>query len=142
MSFDMYRSERNHTATPQHIVAPLGGMSLWAAVWIVLIGVVLFLVIPRVGTGYFTRATTQSLLISGFTDSVQLGEIGQVKLSSAVVMHARQISGIPFAVLKWRGGALDPVGGHHRSRNDRKRPLLPPAPVGGILLPPIQQQDD
>src|SRR5437667_690350 len=142
MSFDMYRSERNHTATPQHIVAPLGGMSLWAAVWIVLIGVVLFLVIPRVGTGYFTRATTQSLLISGFTDSVQLGEIGQVKLSSAVVMHARQISGIPFAVLKWRGVALDRFDGHNWSRTDRKRRLLQPSLEGEFWLRPIEHQDD
>src|SRR5438094_6240008 len=120
----------------------LGGMSLWAAVWIVLIGVVLFLVIPRVGTGYFTRATTQSLLISGFTDSVQLGEIGQVKLSSAVVMHARQISGIPFAVLKWRGVALDRFDGHNWSRTDRKRRLLQPSLEGEFWLRPIEHQDD
>src|SRR2546430_13296264 len=45
----------------------------------------------RSGSGYFTRATAQSVLMFGFTDSVQLGEIGQVKLSSAVVMHARPI---------------------------------------------------
>src|SRR6266581_959494 len=133
MSFDMYRSERNHTATPQQIVAPLGGMSLWAAVWIVLIGVVLFLVIPRVGTGYFTRATTQSLLISGFTDSVQLGEIGQVKLSSAVVMHAQQISGLPFAVLKWRGVALDRFDGHNWSRTARNQRAIWAVP-GAIRL--------
>src|SRR5205823_1550284 len=85
MSFDMYRSQRNQVPDVQRVAAPLSGMSLWAAVWIVLTGTVLFLIIPRVGTGYFTRAATQSLLISGFTDSVQLGEIGQVKLSSAVV---------------------------------------------------------
>src|SRR5437870_9314601 len=103
-------------------------MSLWAAVWIVLIGVVLFLVIPRVGTGYFTRATAQSLLLSGFTDSVQLGEIGQVKLSTAVVMHARQIAGPPFGVLKWRGIALDGFDGHNWFKTDRKRSLLQASP--------------
>src|SRR5436190_12255853 len=142
MSFDMYRSERNQTATLERIVAPLGGMSLWAAAWIVLIGVVLFLVIPRVGTGYFTRATTQSLLISGFTDSVQVGELGQGKLSSAVVMHARQISGIPFAVLKWRGVALDRFDGHNWSRTDRKRRLLQSSLEGEFWLRPVEHQDD
>ena len=124
MSFDMYRSERKSTVAAEHVAAPLSGMSLWAAVWIVLTGVVLFLIIPRVGTGYFTRAASQSLLISGFTDSVQLGEIGQVKLSSAVVMHARQISGSPFAVLKWRGIALDRFDGHNWYKTDRRRRLL------------------
>ena len=70
MSFDMYRSERNSTAKAQQVAIPLGGMSLWATVWIILTGVVFFLIIPRVGTGYFTRAAAQSLLVSCFTDSV------------------------------------------------------------------------
>src|SRR5439155_16959875 len=74
MSFDMYRSERNTAATAERVTAPLTGMSLWAAVWIVVTGAVLFLVIPRSGSGYFTRATAQSVLMFGFTDSVQLGE--------------------------------------------------------------------
>src|SRR4029453_10876456 len=81
MSFDMYRSERSTTKRSQRVAMPLSGMSLWATVWIILMAVVLFLVIPRVGTGYFTRAAVQQLLVSGFTDTVQLGEIGQVKLS-------------------------------------------------------------
>src|SRR5262249_27893818 len=103
MSFDMYRWRRNIASDTQRVAVPLSGMSVWAAMWIVLTGTILFLLIPRVGTGYFTRAATQSLLISGFTDSVQLGDIGQVKLSSAVVMHARRITGPTAAVFKWRG---------------------------------------
>src|SRR5262249_56383247 len=70
MSFDMYRSERAATAQAEGVEASLTGMSVWATMWIVLTGVVLFLVIPRVGTGYFTRAAAQSLLVSGFTDRV------------------------------------------------------------------------
>src|SRR6059036_2657840 len=71
MSFDMYRSERKNTAQSQQVVMPLSGMSLWATVCILLTGFLLFLIIPRVGTGYFTRATAESLLASGFTDRVQ-----------------------------------------------------------------------
>ena len=141
MSFDMYRSEQKSTVAAEHVAAPLGGMSLWAAVWIILTGVVLFLIIPRVGTGYFTRAAAQSLLISGFTDSVQLGEIGQVKLSSAVVMHARQISGSPFAVLKWRGIALDRFDGHNWYKTDRRRRLLQ-SPDGEFWIRPVVEQSD
>src|SRR5438132_3704920 len=47
MSFDMYRSERKGTAQARNVAAPLGGMSLWATVWIIVTGVVLFLIIPR-----------------------------------------------------------------------------------------------
>lgn len=120
MSFDMYRSERSATSRAEDAAAPLTGMSVWATIWIIVTGVALFLIIPRVGTGYFTRAAAQSLLVSGFTDRVQLGEIGEVKRSTAVVMHARQISGKPFDVLKWRGIALDRFDGHNWVKTNRR----------------------
>src|SRR5215813_4977063 len=60
MSFDMYRSERKNATTAQEVAMPISGMSLWATLWIILTGFVLFLIIPRVGTGYFTRAAGQS----------------------------------------------------------------------------------
>jgi hypothetical protein len=125
MSFDMYRSERKNRSPVLEIGAPLAGMSIWATVWIILTGVVLFIMIPRVGTGYFTQAAAQSLLISGFTDSVHLGDIGQVKLSTAVVMHARQISGESFALVKWRAVALDRFDGHSWSKTNLKRSMVP-----------------
>src|SRR5947207_1260023 len=142
MSFDMYRSQREKIPDAQRVAVPLSGMSLWATVWIVLTGTLLFLVIPRVGTGYFTRAAAQSLLISGFTDAVQLGEIGQVKLSSAVVMHARRISGPTSAVFKWRGIALDRFDGHNWYKTDRKRRLIQPAPDGEYWIRPVVNQGD
>ncbi len=142
MSFDMYRSERSRTAGAEHVAVPLTGMSLWAALWIIFAGSVLFLVIPRVGTGYFTRADAQSLLLSGFTDAVQLGEIGQVKLNSAVVMHARPISGPPSEVLKWRGIALDRFDGHNWYKTDRKRRFLQPSPSGDYWIRPVVEKQD
>jgi protein-glutamine gamma-glutamyltransferase len=142
MSFDMYRSERESAAQAQNVTMPVGGISLWATVWIILIGIVLFLLIPRVGTGYFTRAAAQSLLVSGFTDSVQLGEIGQVKLSGAVVMHARQISGAPFAVVKWRGIVLENFDGHNWSKSDRQHYGLRPSPDGQFVLHPVVESRD
>jgi transglutaminase-like putative cysteine protease len=142
MSFDMYRSERNSAAEALQVVAPLGGMSVWATIWIILAGVVLFLVIPRVGTGYFTRAAAQALLVSGFTDTVQLGDIGQVKLSSSVVMHARQISGTPFGVLKWRGIALDRFDGHNWYNTDRRRLQLKASTDEQYLVRPVDHARD
>ena len=121
MSFDMYRSERKNRAQAQQVAMPLSGMSLWATLWIIFTGIVLFLMIPRVGTGYFTQAAAQSLLASGFGDSVELGDIGQVKLSTAVVMHVRQLSGPPFVALKWRGVALNHFDGRNWLRTGRKR---------------------
>ena len=142
MSFDMYRSERKTTMQVRDAGAHLAGMSIWATVWIIVTAVILFLVIPRVGTGYFTRAAAQSLLVSGFTDRVQLGEIGEVKRSTAVVMHARQINGTPFAVLKWRGIALDKFDGHNWSNTRRKLSLLEPSPDDEYRIKPVVQSRD
>jgi transglutaminase-like putative cysteine protease len=138
MSFDMYRSERATTAqSKEDIGAPLTGMSVWATIWIVLTGAALFLVIPRIGTGYFTRAAAQSLLVSGFTDRVQLGEIGEVKKSTAVVMHARQLSGMPFAILKWRGVSLDRFDGHNWIKTDRHHVALDASPNNEYWIHPV-----
>lgn len=142
MSFDMYRSERKNETQAGQVAVPLGGMSLWATIWIILTGIVLFFVIPRVGTGYFSRAATQSLLLSGFSDSMQLGEIGQVKLGTAVVMHAKQLSGTPFSVLKWRGIALDRFDGRNWSKTERKRSLVQQSPPGEYWLQPVSQPGD
>jgi transglutaminase-like putative cysteine protease len=85
------------------------------------VGGALFFVIPRVGTGYLSRASVPPLLLSGFTDSVDLGQIGQLKKSSAVVMHSRRVNGTRFAVLKWRGVALDTFDGFNWSKRIRSR---------------------
>jgi transglutaminase-like putative cysteine protease len=142
MSFDMYRAERRSQSKAQEVGMPLGGMSLWATVWIILTGCVLFLIIPRVGTGYFTRAAAQALLVSGFTESVQLGEIGQVKLNGAVVMHARQISGTRFAVLKWRGIALDRFDGRNWLKTDRTHFPVQGSADGHYSIRPVVRASD
>ena len=122
MSFDMYRSQRaSPQATTRDAAVSLGGMSVWTTFCIIAVGSALFFVIPRVGTGYFTRAASSPLLLSGFNDNVKLGQIGQLKLSSAVVMHAKRLAGTPFAVLKWRGVVLDTFDGSNWEKKNRAR---------------------
>ncbi len=125
MSFDICRSQRE-TSEAGHIPVdgPLGGMSLWATSWIVIIGLLLFFALPRIGTGYFSRAATQALLLSGFTDTVELGDIGEVKLSSALVMRTRVLDGAPSSIPKWRGLALDTFDGHTWSKSNRRHRRL------------------
>jgi len=141
MSFDMYRSEKKAAVTDRDATVPLGSMSVWATLWILVMGVALFFMIPRVGTGYFSRATTPSLLLSGFTENVQLGQIGQVKLSSAVVMRARRISGTPYAAFRWRGISLDSFDGKAWYKTDRSRSSIPRSPGGQYTIRPAESPD-
>jgi transglutaminase-like putative cysteine protease len=136
MSFDMYRSWRNSNSAVDRIDGPLGAMSVWATLCVVAIGVALFFIIPRIGTGYFSRADAPGLVLSGFTENVQLGEIGQVKLSSAVVMRAKLKNGTPYAILKWRGISLDTFDGKSWYRTDRKRQPAPILGNGQFLVHP------
>jgi protein-glutamine gamma-glutamyltransferase len=125
MSFDMHRSQRKAPRLESGDAAKaLSGMSVWATMWIIVVGAGLFFVIPRVGTGYFTRAASSPLLLSGFNDNVKLGQIGELKLSSAVVMHAKRLAGTPFAVLKWRGVALDTFDGSDWRKKNRSRSMV------------------
>jgi len=68
-----------------------------------------FLILPRIGVGFFSRQAGGLLKIAGFSDTVRLGDMGEVKLDPTVVMRAE----IPGAFVSperppyWRGRAFD-----------------------------------
>ncbi|MFZ3212113.1 MAG: DUF3488 domain-containing protein, partial [Terriglobales bacterium] len=67
----------------------------------------IFFIMPRLSTRYLTAYAPHNALVSGFSDDVRLGEIGQIQQSDTVVMHI-QIDGDTRGGydLKWRGVAL------------------------------------
>ena len=77
----------------------------------VALATVLFFVIPRGRSGYFSSMGRSGEKITGFSDSVELGEIGQIKKSSAVVMHIQTDGLSPFHAIKWRGIGLTTFDG-------------------------------
>ncbi len=81
------------------------GIAMLAAVLVLATGI--FFVLPRLSAGYLSSFAPRSDFVSGFSDNIQLGQIGQIKQSDAVVMHV-QIDGDhgDAADLKWRGLAL------------------------------------
>jgi transglutaminase-like putative cysteine protease len=139
MSFDIYRSHRESRMSARDAAVALSSVSGWTTLWIVVLGGALFFVIPRVGTGYFTRASAPPLLLSGFSDQVELGQIGRLKLSTAVVMHAKRIVGTPSALLRWRGVALDTFDGNNWSKRDRtRRPIASRNSVYSVRGGPVR----
>ena len=75
-------------------------------------GAVIFFIIPRLNAGYLSGFNLQPSLISGFTDDVELGQIGEIKKSSAVVMRIK-VEGNPVVArnMHWRGIALTTFDG-------------------------------
>ncbi len=85
--------------------------ALGAAVFCVTIGAIvagglLFFFFPRFSAGYLGRTSISTTLMSGFTDSVELGEIGEIKKNTAVVMRVQTGAPIEYNQLRWRGIAL------------------------------------
>jgi protein-glutamine gamma-glutamyltransferase len=85
----------------------LGFTSALVAVGAMAIGTVIFFLLPRVTAGYLSALNLQPKLMTGFSDSVTLGEIGEIQKSSAVVMRIH-IDGPPTLGegMHWRGIVL------------------------------------
>ena len=67
----------------------------------------IFFILPRRAGGFLSSYAGGGDISTGFSDRVQLGQIGQIQQSSSVVMHV-QIDGDTRGAydLKWRGVAL------------------------------------
>jgi transglutaminase-like putative cysteine protease len=84
----------------------------------------IFFFLPRVSSRYLSAYTPTSDVSTGFTDRVQLGRIGQIQQSSAVVMHIEIQNDTQGAYdLKWRGVALSSFDGKAWSNGFEQTPL-------------------
>jgi transglutaminase-like putative cysteine protease len=81
------------------------------AIGAILIGSLLFFFFPRFSAGYFARTGFQPSLMTGFTDSVELGRIGEIKKDNSVVMRVQTGAPVNYPMLRWRGIALSTFDG-------------------------------
>ena len=72
----------------------------------ILCGIILFFLLPRVSAGYMGKTSFNPTLLSGFSDQVELGQIGEIKKSSAVVLRVETGALVNYPALRWRGNAL------------------------------------
>jgi len=99
-------------------------LPLVAVILLVLIFVLalpLFLFAPRSGSAALTRGGAALTNFIGFSESVNLGEIGDLKRDNAVVMHVRIEDPQPPRDLRWRGVALDEFTGRGWKKSDVAR---------------------
>ena len=88
--------------------------------------VALFFALPRRTGGYLGAFAPNNQFVSGFSDSVELGQIGQIQQSSVVVMHV-QIAGDTTGrhSLLWRGVALSLFDGRRWQSPENFIALVP-----------------
>jgi transglutaminase-like putative cysteine protease len=106
---------------------------------ILLGGTAIFFLVPRVSTGYLGAYAPGGQLATGFSDSVRLGQIGEIQQSNSVVMHV-QIEGDSAGVydLKWRGVTLSLFDG--RNWSNPLPEILVPRSREGVFA--IRGQED
>jgi transglutaminase-like putative cysteine protease len=105
-----------HSSDPQehrHLAFALARIVPGLMVMILIGGAALFFVMPRLSAGYLGGYSFGTDISSGFSDRVQLGQIGRIQQSKSVVMHI-QIDGDKVGKydLHWRGVALGEFDGH------------------------------
>jgi transglutaminase-like putative cysteine protease len=105
-----YKKPENKEKTFAKI--PLARLPLTAIALLVLIivfAVPLFFALPRVGGAGLGSNSKELSNVTGFSDSVNLGEIGSLLQNDQIVMRARidKTDGKNLGALHWRGVALD-----------------------------------
>jgi transglutaminase-like putative cysteine protease len=111
-----------------------------ALVLMILVGAAaVFFLLPRVSAGYLGGYSFGTDFSTGFSDRVQLGRIGQIQQSDAVVMHI-QIDGDRQGryALHWRGVALANFDGKNWS-NPREQVSLQREGNGEFAIPLFSQ---
>ena len=80
----------------------------------------LFFILPRTAEAALSRLIAHRVFLPGFSNQVNLGDIGEIKTSSLPVMHIRMDSAQVVGPLKWRGAALTDFDGKRWTNPSRK----------------------
>ncbi len=111
----------------------LSWASLSVALGAIAIGATLFFFFPRFSAGYLGRTSFNPALMTGFNDDVEIGQIGEIKKDSTVVMRVQTGQPIGYPQLRWRGIALANFDGRHWTSSERGAQTLLPNAEGWIF---------
>jgi protein-glutamine gamma-glutamyltransferase len=114
----------------------LGKTTAGLALGIIVLASLLFFMIPRYRSGYLTGLGMHPQNISGFSESVDLGDLGRILRSGSVVLRVLP-EGNPrqYQDLKWRGVALNSFDGKHWYNDNTQQTPLEPHANDQFILP-------
>ena len=113
--------------------------ALTVAVGAILLGGALFFFFPRFSAGYLGRTSMQPSLMTGFTDDIELGQIGEIKKNPTVVMRVKTGKPVPYPQLRWRGIALSTFDGKRWSTPNHHPAAIAPDVTGWIYVADPEQ---
>ena len=120
-SQDNASSDFEHVLTRRFVMVTNG-----IAVGSFVVMLVFFAITPRIGAGFITQQHKDPIAVSGFSETVELGEIGAVKLDSTIVMRVDLPErNAPIDNLYFRGVAFDFYDGRSWNNTRAERKPLP-----------------
>ncbi len=129
-----------HTPLARRLHRSLFVTSAVVSVGILVLAAIIFFILPRFSTGFFSAYAFQPELITGFSNDVTLGQIGEIKRNRAVIMRIQVAGNDPQAAqdIKWRGIALAQFDGK-RWYNELHPPAVLRLPRATRFYLPIAQ---
>ncbi len=128
--------EHRHLAFSLVRVAPALMLMILAA------GAAVFFLLPRMSAGYLGGYSFGNDISAGFSNHVQLGQIGQIQQSTAVVMHIQIDSDtVGRYDLRWRGVALSEFDGRTWSKSADAQYVLQRWPDNSFAIPKLENTD-
>lgn len=96
----------------------------------------IFIVTPRIGAGFFEKNRGELIRVSGFSEKVDLGMVGSVKLDNTVVMRVEfpDQKGPLAERAYFRGASYDVYDGRSWSNSQRSRQPLFRSPEGDFVV--------
>src|SRR5207245_6470598 len=124
----------------RRLTRALSFAALTVALGAMVFGSALFFFFPRFNAGYLGNASFSPSLMTGFSENVELGQIGEIKKNSAVVMRVETGKPIGYDLLRWRGIALTTFDGGRWSSSARDRQRLRTGADGWIYTGGARRQ--
>jgi transglutaminase-like putative cysteine protease len=126
--------EQNRKALEKALTTAAVGL----AAGIFCLAALLFFVIPRYRTGYLTTLSMQAQNITGFSETVNLGDIRKILRSPMVIMRVIPESNLrSYAGVKWRGVTLNSFNGKKWFNDNADRISIPAdSPQRFVISPP------
>jgi protein-glutamine gamma-glutamyltransferase len=94
----------------------------------------LFFLLPRTAHAALRRLASHGYYLPGFSNEVTLGQIGEIKLQSSIVMHVRVYNRDGRLDAKWRGTSLSEFDGRRWANLTQRADIMRVRSDGMVLL--------
>ncbi len=103
----------------------LGALAVFLFVGILVMTAALFFILPRTARAALERFVPARYHLPGFANEVTLGQLGEIKQSSAPVMHIHKYVGEGLLDVRWRGAALTEFDGKRWFNGKEEGEMVP-----------------